>query len=312
MTKRKKVIVVLGTTASGKTKLAVRLAQKFKGEIISADSRQVYRGMDIGTGKDLKEYGKIKCHLIDLASPKQQFNVARWQKMAQQKIKEIIKRGKAPIVCGGTGLYIDALVEGFIFKKTKKHLPAMLRIAKQAGENKKTREKLSKLSLSKLLVLLKKIDPATYKIIDRKNRRRVERALEIYYQTGQRKSAQIIKQKPPYDFLLLGMTFPREVLKKRIDQRLLARLKEGMINEVKKLHRQGVSWKKLEEFGLEYRYLAWYLRGKISQEATVEELKKAISRFAKRQMTWFKRNKNIVWLKNQKDATRKASQFLRD
>ncbi len=315
--KKNKVIVVLGTTASGKTKLAVDLARRFNGEIISADSRQVYKGMDVGTGKDLGEYNvkiqnlkgksasqkskvfKIPHHLIDVADPKKQYTVAQWQQAAYEIIDDILRRGKVPIVCGGTGLYVSALVEGYVFGEAKKH------------KNTKTRARLNKLTLTKLLILLKKIDPATFNIIDRNNRRRVQRALEIYYETGRPKSAQVKKVKPPYKFLLLGLTFPKTVLQKRITKRLVQRLeKEGMVNEVRRLHRQGVSWKRLEEFGLEYRYIARYLQKKISYDELVEQLSQAIIDFAKRQLTWFKRDKKIIWLKNKIQALAKAKKFI--
>ena len=294
-----KVIIILGTTSSGKTKLAVKLAKKFNGEIISADSRQVYRGMDIGTGKDLAEYGKVSCHLIDVISPKDQFTVADWQKMAYEKIQDILKRGKLPIVCGGTGLYISALVEGYNLSEIR-------------YQKSDIRNKLNKLSLKQLLVRLKKIDPKTYQVIDKKNRRRVQRALEIYCETGQPKSAQLSKNLPPYEFLQIGVTFPKAILKKRIKQRLKHRLeKEGMINEIKRLNRQGVSWSRLEEFGLEYRFISRYLQGKISYQEMVEQLNRAINDFAKRQMTWFKKDKRIRWVKDLNEVKNQVNKFIK-
>jgi len=229
---KNKVIVILGPTSAGKTKLAVSLAKKFDGEIISADSRQVYRGMDVGTGKDLAEYvikseirnpksetARIPYHLIDIIDPKKQFTVAEFQRLAYKAIDEILARGKTPIVCGGTGLYISALVEGYVLQATSYKLQAI-------------RNRLNRLTLKQLLAQLNKIDPRTYKVIDKNNRRRVQRALEIYYQTGKTKSEQLKKQKPPYGFLLLGITLPREILNRRIEERLKHRLeKEGMIEE---------------------------------------------------------------------------------
>lgn len=299
MSANPKVLVIVGTTSSGKTKLAVKLARKFsaKGgpasgwngaEIISADSRQVYKGMDVGTGKDLKEYGKIIYHLVDIVSPTSQFTVAEWQTKANQAIQDIIRRGKLPIVVGGTGLYVSALVEGYSLPKSKiSNLKSKI-----------LTKKLNKLSLKQLLVKLKKVDPNTYKIIDQKNRRRVQRALEIYYQTGKPKSAQAKKKKPDYDFLILGIHVPKEELKKKILKRLKGMLdKEGLVDEVKKLHRNGVTWKRLEEFGLEYGYVSRYLQDKLKYEDMVDQLGKAIIDFAKRQTTWFKRDKDIHWIK---------------
>lgn len=309
---KNKVIVILGPTSAGKTKLAVSLAKKFDGEIISADSRQVYRGMDVGTGKDLAEYvikseirnpksetARIPYHLIDIIDPKKQFTVAEFQRLAYKAIDEILARGKTPIVCGGTGLYISALVEGYVLQATSYKLQAI-------------RNRLNRLTLKQLLAQLNKIDPRTYKVIDKNNRRRVQRALEIYYQTGKTKSEQLKKQKPPYGFLLLGITLPREILNRRIEERLKHRLeKEGMIEEIKRLHRQGVSWQRLDDFGLEYRFISRYLRGQMSYDQMFLELKKAISNFAKRQMTWFRRNKDIKWLKNYQQAEKWAKQFLK-
>ena len=314
-----KVVVILGPTATGKTKLAVKLAKKFKGEIISADSRQVYKGMDVGTGKDLREYQykvknqklkiknaikkskveKVPYHLIDVVSPKQQFTVADWQQRAMAAIKDIHRRNKLPIVVGGTGLYITALTEGYVLPEVR-------------SENQELRIKLDKLSLRQILARLKKIDPKTYKIIDKKNRRRVQRALEIYYQTGRPKSAQLVKEKPAYNFLLLGLTFPREELKKRTLQRLKTRFdKENMVEEVARLHKKGLSWKKLDSFGLEYRWIARYLQNKISYEEMFDQLSRATFNFAKRQMTWFKRDQDINWIKDHKQAEQLVKKFIK-
>ncbi len=351
--RKNKVIVILGTTSSGKTKLAVRLAKKFsaKGplrppasptlqrgerseasgpasgwngaEIISADSRQVYQGMDIGTGKDLNDYvvkseirnlkserkntqalrfkfqdSRVPYHLIDVVSPKKHFTVAEWQKLAHENIEDILKRGKVPIVCGGTGLYISALTQGYQFPD----------IRHQTSD---IRKRLGKLSLKQLLARLKKIDLNTYKIIDQNNRRRVQRALEIYYETGIPKSKRVGKQQPKFDFLKIGVTFSKAELDKRIDQRLEFRLTKGkMIEEVSNLHRAGLSWKRLEEFGLEYRWISRYLQKKISYDEMVKQLSKAIKDFAKRQKTWFKRDQEIKWLNNYSAIIREVKIFL--
>lgn len=314
----KKLIVILGPTATGKTRLAVELARKYNGEIISADSRQVYRGMDIGTGKDLAEYGSfakkrlgkatrasrgnsgrasqasrepqgVKYHLIDIISPKTQFNVAKYQKLAYKAIAEAQKTDKLPFLVGGTGLYIDSVIQGF-------------RLPQKIVDIKKIRAKLDKLSLPQLLAKLKKIDLETFKIIDKRNRRRVQRALEIYFETGKKKSDQQEMLKPDLDILILGVKFPLEEIYRKIDRRLEARIKEGMIKEIKKLRRQGVSWKRLDEFGLEYRYVSRYLRGLLSYKEMLEQLKLAIHHFAKRQLTWFKRNDGIIWIESMKEA----------
>lgn len=318
----KPLIVILGPTSSGKTKLAVALARKFNGEIVSADSRQVYRGMDIGTGKDLKEYGVpfdspakagslreyclslpapyrtcsgagskafVPYHLIDVANPKTQFSVGQYQKLAYRAIDDILRRGKVPFLVGGTGLYIRAIVDGLVFP--------------QAKANPKLRQKLSRLNLHSLLTLLKRLDLKTYKEIDRKNRRRVERALEICLLTSHPLSQQRQKNPPPYDILQIGIAVPKEKLFKKIDTRLRQRLeKEGLIKEVKQLHKQGLSWKKLDQFGLEYRFVSRYLRGQLTYSEMFEQLSHAIKDFAKRQMTWFKRDKKIHWITHQRHA----------
>ncbi len=291
--KHQKIIVVLGPTATGKTKLAVHLANKFNGEIISADSRQVFKGMDIGTGKDLGDYKikkgkkeiKIPYHLIDIISPKTSFNVAKYQKLATSKIKKIQTEGKLPILAGGTGLYLDSIIYGYDFSKNVSEKKV-----------KEIRKKLDKLTLSQLLIKLKKIDPKSFETIDKKNRRRVQRALEIYYQTGEKKSIVDRKITPNYDFLILGVKFPLDKIYEKIKKRLKERIKEGMIEEVKNLHQQGVSWKRMEEFGLEYRYVSRYLRDLLNKQEMIEQLEKEICHFAKRQITWFKRNDQIIWL----------------
>jgi tRNA dimethylallyltransferase len=289
----KKLIVVLGPTATGKTKLAVFLASKFNGEIISADSRQVFRGMDIGTGKDLTDYVvnqdkkkiTIPYHLIDVVSPKTEFNVAKYQRLAYLAIEDILSRGKVPILVGGTGLYLDAVIYGYDFasQSSKKELIEI-------------RKKLAKLNLKQLLKKLEKVDPETFKVIDQDNRRRVQRALEIYYQTGQRKSELSSRKKTDYESLILGIKFPLEEIYQKIGRRLKERIDEGMIEEVKKLHDRGVSWQRLDGFGLEYRYVSRYLRGIITKVEMLEQLEREIRRFSKRQLTWFKRNNDINWL----------------
>ena len=309
----KKLIVIVGPTATGKTRLAVKLARKFKGEIISADSRQVYRGMDIGTGKDLAEYGvdkssrgrsKVKIgpkqvpyHLIDIIRPKTSFNVGKYQKLAYKAIYDTQKKAKMPFLVGGTGLYVDSVVSGF-------------QMSQKINDTKQIREKLNKLTLKQLLARLKKVDPETFEIIDQKNHRRVQRALEIYYETGRKKSDQPEMIKPDLDVLILGIKFPLEKIYKKIDSRLEARIKEGMIKEIKKLRKQGVSWKRLDEFGLEYRYVSRYLRKMLTYDEMVEQLRNAIHHFAKRQLTWFNRNKDIKWIENAKEAEMEIRKFL--
>lgn len=291
------LIVIVGPTSSGKTKLAVELARKFNGEIVSADSRQVYRDMDIGTGKDLALYGFVPYHLIDIVSPRTHFTLAQYQKRAYRTIEDILRREKMPILAGGTGLYVQAVVDGYM-------LP-------QAPPNRVLRKKLAALSLLTLRAKLRKLDPTTYCTIDKNNRRRLERAIEICAITGQPLAVQRIKHAPSYDMLMLGLEVPRAVLHKRINTRLKVRLKQGMVQEVERLHSQGVSWKRLESFGLEYKWASCFLRDRDNYETMVCGLSRAIKDFARRQMTWFKRDKRIVWVKNSAQARALVSAFLK-
>jgi len=326
----KKLIVILGPTATGKTKLAVKLASKFGGEIISADSRQVYCGMDIGTGKDLADYKLNKkfvhYYLIDVIKPTADFNVAKYQRLAYAAIDDVLRRAKLPLLVGGTGLYLDAVIRGYNFvdviptgATTGSGVEGSLSYLQRRDSSMRSfhslsrndiRKALDKLTLAQLLVRLKKIDLATYDKIDKKNRRRVQRALEIYYQTSKRKSETDKMSAPDYDILILGIKYPLEKIYQKIDSRLKTRLKEGLIEEIKKLHRQGVSWKRLDEFGLEYRYVSRYLRGLLSYEQMLEQLENAIHHFAKRQLTWFKRNKDIIWLNDYRSAEKLVKDFL--
>lgn len=292
-----KIIVILGPTASGKTGLSVKLAKKFNGEVISADSRQVYKGMDIGTGKvTKKEMQGIPHYLLDVASPKKRFDVAQYKTLAERAIAKIFAKNKVPFLVGGTGFYIQTIVDNIQIPSVKPDW--------------KLREKLEKKPLPELYQMLAKLDPKRARGIDKNNPRRVIRALEIILKSKQ-PIPPIIKNKPDFKVLLLGVKRPIEKLKKLIEIRLLKRLDEGMVNEIKKLHKSGVSWKRLEEFGLEYRYIAQYLQNKLPYDEMVLQLQKAIEHYAKRQMTWFKRDKRIKWIKNYKKAENLIKNFLK-
>lgn len=295
MTKKPKIIVVLGPTASGKSDLAVKLAREFNGEIISADSRQVYRGMDIGTGKiTKKEMRGIPHHLLDVVSPKKVFTAENYKKLATKEIVKIIKKNKLPIICGGTGHYIDALV----FDQQFPSVPPNLKL----------RKKLEKKSVDELFAELKKLDPDRAETIDPKNPRRLIRALEIIYKIGG--PVPKISTTERYDVLKIGISFPKEVIKNRIHIRLLKRMKLGMVAEVKKLIKSGVSFKRLEDFGLEYRYLGRYISEKISKSEMLSQLENQIVNYSKRQMTWFKRDKKIRWVKSGKEAEAAVKKFI--
>ncbi len=315
------IIVVLGPTASGKSELAVKIALRLgsrqakklcgiKGaEIISADSRQVYKGLNIGSGKITKKEMKgIPHHLLDVASPKRIFTVAQYQKLAQKALKDILKRGKLPIVCGGTGFYIDALIYDHQF-------PAV-------PPQPKLRKELEKLSTEKLFEKLQKLDPQRAKNIDKNNRRRLVRALEIVLVTKKPIPKIIIPpgnntitsdsiEKINYNILKIGIKKSPAELKKLIKKRLLKRLKIGMIKEVENLRKSGVSWKRLDDLGLEYRYVSRYLRGLITRKEMIDLIQKESEKYAKRQMTWFKRDKKIFWTENYRKAENLTKDFLK-
>ena len=290
-----KIIVVVGPTASGKSTLAVKIAKKLGGEIISADSRQVYEGMNIGTGKiTKKEMTKIPHHLLDVANSKRQFSVAQYKRLANKEIKKIIRRGKIPIICGGTGFYIQAITENISIPEIKPD--AKLRIA------------LEKKSTKELFSQLKRLDSRRAKNIDRNNRRRLIRALEIIVKSG--KKVPLLKSGPKYEVLFIGVNRKPKELKELIKSRLFKRLKVGMVKEVINLKKSGLSWKRLEDFGLEYRYVAYYLQNKLSYNEMTAKLQKEIEHYAKRQMTWFNRNKKIRWIANSKQAVKLTKDFL--
>lgn len=288
-----KIIIVLGQTATGKSDFAVQLAKKVGGEIISADSRQVYKGMDLGTGKiTKKEMLGVPHYLLDVAYPKKVFSVSDFKKLADKKIEDIFARGKTPIICGGTGFYIDAVVDGVI-------LP-------EVAPNIKLRKILEKKSAEKLFEMLKKLDPGRAKNIDVKNKVRLIRAIEIAKALGK---VPKIKSQTKYEVLKIGLTLPDEILKDKIKTRLLTRIKKGMLREIKKLHEDGVSWKRMEMLGLEYRYGALYLQGKLTKQEMIEKLNTEIWHYAKRQKTWFKRDKNTIWIDPRKNKGKLNKRF---
>ncbi len=287
-----KTIVVMGPTASGKSDLAIALAQKYDGEIISADSRQVYRGMDIGTGKVTKTEQKLARHwLLDVASPKRSYNVTHFVRDAKKAIADIRKRGKIPIICGGTGFWIQALLENNTFPAVK--------------PNPKLRKELGLLSTEELFRQLKKKDPARAKTIDAKNKIRLIRALEICATLGTVPTLPQSYQGETKGYLLIVLNPAQETLWGKIAVRLEKRLKKGMIAEVQKLRTEGISWKRLESFGLEYKYVSLYLQKKISRLEMKERLEFEIRHYAKRQLTWlrrFEKTTPLHWITDPKEA----------
>ena len=287
-----KLIVIEGTNASGKSALGVELAAQFGGEIVSADSRQVFRGLDLGSGKITPEEMKgVPHHLLDVRNPGEFFSMADFQRLAYEAIGGILERNRLPFLVGGTGLYVDAVADGY-------------ELSDKAPDH-GLRARLESFGTPELYEMLKRKLPDTD--IDPRNRHRVMRALERLeaddYHPG--------SKSPRYDLLKLGVTWPREILKQRIDERLEARLQAGMADEVKVLLDQGVSEQFLVKLGLEYKYLTWYLTGKIGYEQMVTELGNAIKKFAKRQMTWFRRDPRIHWLDMQKDPAAEAAGLIR-
>ncbi len=297
--KKNKIIVILGPTASGKSDMAVVLAKKFGGEVISADSRQVYKSLNIGSGKITKREMKgVPHYLLDVANPKRAFSVAEFKRLAEKKADDILKRGKIPIICGGTGFYIQAIVDNLVFPEV---LP-----------NKQLRVKLEKKTTEELFKILRSKDSRRAKEIDSKNPHRLIRAIEIVTHLGSVPHLDV-RRPNKYNALQIGIKTDDEKLKERIYARIIARLRTGMVAEVKHLHEQRLSWKRMEALGLEYRYLSRYLRGKITKDEMIEQLNIATRQFAKRQKTWFKRDKRIKWftLGEMKKVEKEVERFLK-
>lgn len=278
------LIIILGPTASGKSALGIRLAKKFHGVVISADSRQVYRGMDLGTGKvTTREMSGVPHYLINVASPKGQYSVDRYVRDVARVLKKI-PAGTPIFLVGGSPFYIDALTKPGSFSTVP--------------PNPVLRRRLAKSPTSLLIAILKKKDPKRAATIDQANRRRLIRAIEVASVKHPPKTPAL----PPFHILTLGTKISKPKLHHNISTRVDQRLRQGMINEVRRLHRQGVSWKRLDAFGLEYRYIAAYLQKKITKPEMVAQVNTAIRQFAKRQMTWWKRDQDIVWITPAKAA----------
>lgn len=288
-----KLIVIEGTNASGKSSLGVELASRFNGEIVSADSRQVYERLDLGSGKITPEEMKgVPHHLLNVRRPGEFFSMADFQRLAFEAIDGILSRGKVPFLVGGTGLYVDAVADGY-------------ELSDRAPDH-SLRAHLETFETPALYDMLKEKLPDTD--IDPRNRHRVMRALERLAADDWHPAG----KKPRYTLLKFGVTWPREVLKQRIDVRLEKRLAEGMVEEVKALLDEGISEEFLVKLGLEYKYLTWYLTGKIGYEQMTEELGNAIKKFAKRQMTWFRRDPRIRWLDMSADPVNEAAGLIQD
>jgi len=267
------LLVILGPTASGKTRVGTQVARALNGEIISADSRQVYRGMNIGTGKDLEEYGSVPYHLIDIVDPGYEFNVFEFQRRFVEAFTGIQGRVRLPILVGGTGMYLDAVLRGYRLL--------------EVPENPRLRQELAALSLENLAARLKGANPKLHNTTDLLDRERLTRAIEIAEFSGEReyRPSPFPEIKP----IVFGIKLEREILRQRITKRLRERLNRGMIEEVRELLRKGVSFEALEFYGLEYRFVAKFLKGELNRNDMFQKLNSAIHQFAKRQETWFRR-----------------------
>lgn len=305
MKAKPKVIVICGPTASGKTGLSVKLAQKMDGEIVSCDSMQIYKDMTIGTAKVTEEEMQgIPHHLIDFVSPDERYSVAEFQKDAERVIEEIIQKGKTPIVVGGTGLYVDTLVYHIQYPEIKTDLAYRRELEKSIQEQ----------GLQGAYQKAKEIDPQAVEKISNNDKKRIMRILEIYHQTGKTKTQLEIEsreEEPPYEYLVYAIGMDREKLYDRINRRVDIMLEQGLIEEVQEL------LKKYQHFptamqGLGYKEVASYLVGNITKEQMIEMLKQETRRYAKRQLTWFRKNKDIQWIDGLDPVEENIQRILED
>ena len=298
MSRLPKVVAVVGTNASGKSALGIALAKKYDAEIISADSRQVFRGLDLGSGKVTPEETQgVPHHLIDVREPNEFFSMADFQRMAYQAIDDIRGRGRLPMIVGGTGLYVDSVLDGYLLSDKEPDLAY--------------RAELEKLTTPQLYDMLLELKPDVQ--VEKNNRNRVMRIIERIHDGDDATPGKQAR----FESLRLGVSWPREVLGQRIAERLERRLEQGMIEEVQRLMDEGATTEFLLGLGLEYRFITQYLIGEIpDRQVMLDKLAIAIKQFAKRQMTWFRRNPEIVWLDMSGDAFDQActavDAFLKD
>lgn len=296
------LLAVVGPTASGKTALAVQLAQQYNGEIISVDSRQVYRGLDIGSGKDLDEYGDIPYHLIDIVDPGYEFNVFEFQKRFIAAFNDITARGKLPILAGGTGLYLDAALKGYRMV--------------EAPENPELRKELKLKTDEELVALLLQLKPSLHNTTDIEERQRLLRAIEIAKAEleQEKEENKSLPEFPEITPCIVGIQWDRTKLRERITKRLKQRLETGLIEEVQGLYDAGVSWETFDFYGLEYRYVAEYLQGKLNKNDMFQKLNSAIHTYAKKQDTWFRKMQRkgsvIHWLDGESDLLPQAVRLI--
>jgi tRNA dimethylallyltransferase len=291
----KKVIFITGATASGKSEIAIWLALKINGEIINADSRQVYKYLNIGSGKiSEKEKKIVKHHLLDIAHPKRNYSLGKWLKDVDEVIKKIYRKNKIPIICGGTILYLKALKEGWVLPNVK--------------PNYKLRKKLEKFSADELYEILLKLDPERAKTIQKENKRRLIRAIEIATFLGKVPS---LKKEPKYEILVVAPYVDFKRLERKIYKRLIKRVK-GIIQEIKKLRKLRLSFERIISFGLEYRWFGKYVKGEIDLKTAIEKCYKDIRRFAKKQINELRKLNYVYWFKNKKELLKIVKKFLKN
>ena len=299
--KQSRILAIVGPTASGKTRRAVAAALALGGEIVSGDSRQVYRGMDIGTGKDLCEYGTVPYHLIDVAPAGSKYNLYRYLRDARAAIEDISSRGRVPVVCGGTGLYVESLLKGM-------YLP-------EVPENPELRVSLRGKSLEELTAMLSTMK-ALHNVTDVDTAQRAVRAIEIQtYYAAHPDEAALVNNPQPLDAVIVGVDIGRDERRCRISSRLKARVDEGMADEVRRLLADGIPAEDLIYYGLEYKFVTQYVIGELSYEEMLQGLETAIHQFAKRQMTWFRgmerRGFTIHWLPSDMDDSAFTAECVR-
>ncbi len=291
-----RLVAVVGTNSSGKSALGIDLARRFGGEVISADSRQVYRGLDLGTGKvTSEEMAGVPHHLLDVVEPGETFSLAAFQGLAYEAIDDVIARGRLPLLVGGSGLYVRAVVEGYQLV--------------DAEPDPERRAELASWSDERLLAELERLDPTAARQLDLPNRRRLVRAVEIAAAGHAR--ADTRRAEPRYRTLMLGLTWPTPVLDERIAVRLRARMDAGLVAEVQGLLAAGVDADFLEALGLEYRFTIRHLRGEYeSEEELFEHANRGVRRFSRRQLSWFRRDRELVWLDGDGDYAEQAVQLI--
>ena len=294
------LLTILGPTASGKTRLAVALAGELNGEIISADSRQVFLGMDIGSGKDLHEYGDVPFHLIDILNPGEEFSVFAFQRLFTEAFEGITARGRLALLCGGTGMYLDAALRGY----------RLVEVPEDEG----VRAELAARSDAELAAMLRELRPEQHNTTDLADRQRTIRAIEIARHERNRTTGP--EPFPHIRPLVIGIRWERAVLRRRITERLIQRLESGMIEEVQRLHDGGIAWERLDYYGLEYRYVGAFLRRELTRNDLFQRLNSAIHDFAKRQETWFRRMErngvSVHWVDGAGNPLGEARRIIRE